>query len=200
MPYIATAECRRLNLLPGAILEGNFAPKNCAAPHTEDNSYKGKLSFKGPCTAEQFKAILKATESPNVEEGFSVEIERGQKHIPTNTPPQKSIITISVDPKEFSIVPDSFNPGKIKVIFSDKSGLKFRYLSITDLGFYNYAEKNRGDNFSNINNFVQAQAEVYIRVGLSREHESPDGRNGFWLQINGIYTFPEFLEEIRCYT
>ena len=199
LPYLPTTECHRLNILPGAILEGNFTAKPCKPPHIEDRNYQGQLSFKGPCSADEFRAILKATESPNVEEGFSVEIPYGQKHIPETPPPQKSIITLPVNPWEFNIVPDSFSPGKIKLIFSDKAGREFRYLSITDLGFYSYAEKNQGDNFSNLNNFIHSQSEVYIRLGLSREYESPDGRNGFWLQVNGIYTFPEYLEEIRCY-
>jgi hypothetical protein len=200
LPYLASTDCRRLNILPGAILEGNFVPRPCSVPHTEDRCYQGQLTFNGPCSTEKFKAILKATESPNVQEGFSVQIPVGQKYIPSNTPPQKSIVTISVNPQEVSIVPDSFNPGKIKVIFTDRSKREFRYLSITDLGFYNYAEKSKGDNFANLNNFIHSQSEVFIRVGLSREYKSQDGRNGFWLQVNGVYLFPEYLEEIRCYS
>lgn len=199
MPYLPTSECHRLNILPGAILDGNFTPRPCTDPHTEDRNYQGQLSFKGPCSAEEFREILKVTERPNVEEAFSVKISDGQKHIPDTTPPQKSIITISVNPSEVSIVPDSFNPGKIKLIFTDKFGCEFRYLPITDLGFYNYAEKNKGDSFSTLNNFIHSQSEVFFRLGLSREYRSPDGRNGFWLQVNGIYTFPEYLQEIRCY-
>jgi hypothetical protein len=200
LPYLASADCRRLNILPGAILEGNFVPGPCSVPHTEDRSYQGQLTFNGPCSTEEFKAILKTTESQSVQDGFSVQIPFRQKHIPSTTPPQKSIITISVNPLLISIVPDSYNPGKIKVIFTDRSGREFRYLAITDLGFYNYAEKNRGDNFANLNNFIHSQSEVYIRVGLSREFEAPDGRTGYWLQANGIYLFPEYLEEIRCYS
>lgn len=200
LPYISSADCRRLNILPGAILDGNFVPKPCSAPHTEDRSYQGQLTFNGPCSTEEFMSILKVTESPNVQEGFSTQIPFGQKYIPSNTPPQKSIVTISVNPMELSIVPDSFNPGKIKIIFTDRSGREFRYLSITDLGFYNYAEKNKGDNFTNLNNFIHSQSETFLRIGLSRDYESKDGRNGFWLQVNGIYLFPEYLEEIRCYS
>ena len=112
---------------------------------------------------------------------------------------EKSIITLSINPWDLNIVPDSYKPRKIKVIFSDSSGRTFRYLAITDLGFYNYAEKNVGDNFSRLNDFIHSQEEVYVRLGLSREFTSPDGRNGYWLQVNGIYTFPEYLPEIRCY-
>ncbi|MGD9159885.1 MAG: hypothetical protein PVG39_15825 [Desulfobacteraceae bacterium] len=199
LPYLASAYCRRLNILPGAILEGNFVPRSCTGPHTEDRSYHGELTFNGPCSTEEFKAILKASESQDVQKGFSIQIPFGQKHIPSNNPPQKSIVTIAVNPQDVSIVPDSFNPGKIKIIFTDKSGHEFRYLSITDLGFYNYAEKNKRDNFANLNNFIHSQSEVFIRVGLSREYKSQDGRNGFWLQVNGIYLFPEYLDKIRCY-
>ncbi|MDT8318113.1 MAG: hypothetical protein RQ824_09015 [bacterium] len=200
LPYLAITKCRRLNILPGAKMAGNFVPIPCPAPHTEDKNYLGPLTFNGPCSTEEFKVVLEATKSPNVQEGFSVQIPFGQKHIPINNQPQKSIVTISVTPRDISIVPDSFNPGKIKIIFTDSSGQEFRYLAITDLGFYNYAEKNKGDNFANLNNFIHSQSEVFIRVGLSRAYESQDGRNGYWLQINGIYMFPEYLEEIRCYS
>lgn len=200
MPYLSTSECHRLNILPGAILSGKFTQIPCTDPHTEDRNYQGRLRFKGPCSAEAFSTVLKASESPNTEEGFSVEIPHGQKYIPDTTPPQKSIITLSVEPCEFRIVPDSYKPGKIKVIFSDKSGREFRYLAITDLGFYSYAESNRGDDFSNLNSFIHSQSEIYVRLGLGRVYKSPDGRNGFWMQVNGIYTFPEYLGEIRCYT
>jgi hypothetical protein len=199
LPYLLTNECRRLNILPGAILEGKFTERPYDPPHTEDKNYQGKLSFKGPCSADEFRAILKATESLNTEEGFSVKLSGGEKLIPSTTPPDKSIITLSVNPWDLSIVPDSYKPGKIKVIFSDKSGRTFRYLAITDLGFYNYAEKNIGDNFLRLNDFIHSQEEVYVRIGLSREFTSPDGRNGYWLQVNGIYTFPEYLSELRCH-
>lgn len=46
LPYLPTNECRRLNILPGAILHGNFTTPPITAPHTEDRNYQGKLSFK----------------------------------------------------------------------------------------------------------------------------------------------------------
>ena len=199
LPYLLIDECRRLNILPGAILHGNFQTRPVVAPHIEDRNYQGQLSFKGPCTAESFMSILKATESLDAEDGFSVSLPIRQKYIPTITPPDKSIITLSVNPSKLSIVPDSYKPGKIRVTFSDKSGHTFQYLSITDLGFFNYAERHsQEDNFSKLNNFIHSQDEVYVRLGLSREFTSPDRRTGFWLQVNGIYTFPNYLEEIRC--
>ena len=57
MPYIQKASCQKLNILPGAIIEGDFTPCACTAPHIEDKD-RAKLKFLGPCSSEQFKSIL----------------------------------------------------------------------------------------------------------------------------------------------
>lgn len=73
-------------------------------------------------------------------------------------------------------------------------------MSITDLGFFEYAERHAEENkIEELNDFIHSQEELYIRLGLGRVHQTSDGRNGFWLQVNGIYTFPEYNEDIRCY-
>jgi hypothetical protein len=92
------------------------------------------------------------------------------------------ISCISLIADTHDIVPDSYNPGKIKVIFTDSLRKSYRYISLTDLGFYNYAEKHARDNkIDELNNFIHRQQEVFLRVGLSREYKAPDGRKGFWL-------------------
>jgi len=54
MPYIQKPSCQKLNILPGAIIEGNFTPRACTAPHNEDRN-RAKLKFFGPCTSGEFK-------------------------------------------------------------------------------------------------------------------------------------------------
>lgn len=200
MPYIQKASCQKLNILPGAIIEGDFTLRACTAPHTEDKN-RVNLKFLGPCTSEQFKNILENTSFDSVEEGFEVSLTPGQKHIPHDSPPDKSIITLRLNPNQLHIVEDDYNQGKLRVIFTDQTGKTFRYLSITDLGFFEYAERHAAeDKIDELNDFIHSQEELYIRLGLGRIHKTTDGRNGFWLQVNGIYTFPEYNEEIRCYS
>lgn len=200
MPYIPKASCQKLDILPGAIIEGDFTPCACTAPHTEDKN-GANLKFLGPCSLEEFKRILENTSFNSVEEGFGVTLDPGQKHIPYDEPPGKSIITLPIDQNQFNIVVDDYNPGKLRVIFTDHTGKSFRYLSITDLGFFEYAERHAAeDKINELNVFIHSQEELYIRLGLSRIHKTNDGRNGFWLQVNGIYTFPEYNEKIRCYS
>jgi hypothetical protein len=200
MPYLPTGECQRLNILPGAILRGNFVATRSEKPHSEDRRVSGRLSFVGPCKSEKFRKILEATLSNSVEEGFGIALQEGQKHIPMEGAPEISIITLRVEPWELEIVADRYKEGRIKAIFTDGAGMVFRYLPITDLGFYNYAMREYENNrIDELNQFIYAQNEVFLRLGLSRAHRADDGRNGFWLQVNGIYTFPEYLEDIRSH-
>jgi hypothetical protein len=202
MPYLALSECQRLNVLPGAKLTGSFTPSpDRTGPHQEDYRYE-RLRFLGPSSSEEFKSALGQGLYESVEEGFEITLRNNQKHIPTDHEVQRSIITARISPSDTEIVEDSYNPGKIKLNFRDQSFSEFRYIGITDLGFHKYALQHHSRNeLRTINTMIKAQEEVYLRIGLSREYQPPhDKRKGYWLQVNGIYTFPDYNEEIRCYT
>jgi hypothetical protein len=200
MPYLQGSECKRLKLLPGALLAGDFTlARNVSGPHREDHHYSN-LRFEGPCTAEQFRNVLIESCFPGVEAGFEIKLPAGQKYLPAGHPVQRSIITIAVAPMDLRIVEDKFNPGKIKLHFKDGSGHPFGFISVTDLGFHDYAMKHHDANdLMAVNHLLQSQNEVFLRIGLSREYAAEDGRKGYWLQANGIYSFPMFHEGIRSY-
>jgi hypothetical protein len=199
MPYLKMAKCVALGILPGAILSGDFKPKiGLTGPHQEDAEYSN-LNFAGACTPDEFKAALTAGIFKSVEEGFEIRLGNSQKHIPIGHPVKRSIITLAVRPKSIAIVEDGYKPGKIRIHFTDSSGRQFRYISITDLGFHRYAERHYADkDLPSLNAFIWNQPEAYLRIGLSRAHEIR-GTNGYWIQANGIYTFPDFVKEIRSY-
>lgn len=201
MPYLTTAKCVELNILPGSKLNGNFqANSSRGLPHSEDNYYNN-LTHNGACTSDEFHQVLNNTISSSIATGFNYTFFEGGKVIPYTNPPHQSIITLKVHPSQIRIVKDSYNPGKIKLNFQDNDDKKYTYLPITDLGFYNYAMQHYDDmDFPNrINSFLDMQDELYLRVGLSGRYEN-NGRDGYWLQINGIYTFPNFDTEIRSYS
>ncbi len=199
MPYIPMSDCEKLSILPGSILSGDFSDVgNKTGPHQEDMQ-RGKLIFHGPSTPEQFREALEANLYDSVEDGFNISLTARQKHIPLDHELDRSIITIKVSPEDVEVVEDSYNKGKLKIHFKDQSGRSFSFMSITDLGFNKYAsdEFSKGK-LNDLNDFIQQQEEVYLRVGLSRSWDN--GTNeGYWIQINGVYTFPEFFEELRMY-
>ncbi len=201
LPYLEKSKCRKLNLIPGAILEGKFIkPKTIDKPHTEDMNYE-KLSFKGPCSSEEFESVLKTTAYPSINEGFENKVPAGTKVVPPGNPPSKSIITLELKPSQIEIVKNAFEPKSPRVNIMDNDGRKYTYLSVTDLGFYNFAVAKQKDPYytDELNEFINSQKKVYVRIGLGRRYKAPDGRDGFWIQANGIYTFPEFKTNLRTY-
>lgn len=199
MPYLQTAGCERLNILPGAILRGEFtAMTGLSGPHQEDMRYS-KLTFSGPSSSDEFEKALETGLQDSVEEGFELQLNSGQKHVPVGHSVLRSIITLNIDPDSIEIIEDRYNPGKTKIHFVDGSGREFRYLPITDLGLHRYAESHRAANdLERVNAFIKSQPLAYLRVGLSRAW-SNGSINGYWMQVNGVYTFPEFFTGIRSY-
>lgn len=200
MPYLKSARCKQLGIHPGAILKGDLAFQTGSSnPHIEDATYSS-LKFLGACSGEQFRQVLESSLSSSVSDGFGVDFSVGQKHIPHDQEANCSIITIKIQPNQLIIHEDKYKPGKIKASFVDNSGHNYNYLSITDRGFHDYAMKHQSDGkLYEVTNLIDVQDEVYLRIGLSRVYQVPDGRNGYWLQVNGIYTYPNFHDEIRAY-
>lgn len=199
MPYLSSSRCAELNMHPGAILEGNInLIPGSANPHIEDANYND-LNYIGPASSDEFKSVLDQTLSASISSGFGIQFQQSQKHIPAGETANCSIITIKIAPNSIDIHEDQFKPGKIKASFTDIDGFSVRYLSITDRGFHDYAMQHQeAGEIDQINNFLHSQEELYVRLGVGRQWRVGD-RDGYWLQVNGIYTFPNFLEDIRSY-
>jgi hypothetical protein len=201
MPYLKYSYCKELNLLPSAILSGNFsASTSIERPHTEDMHHEN-LQFHGHCSDNEFRDVLLQSCSENIECGFNVQLENRQKHIPLELAPLKSIITISVNPNTVKIVQDQYDSKKIKIHFTDNNFKEYSFLSITDLGFHSYAENHykETNNYNEINSVIKNQKEVFLRIGLGRIHTSQQNKTGFWIQVNGIYSFPDYFKSARRY-
>lgn len=200
LPYLPFSEFTRLGMFPGGILSGEFTPEpSRKPPHTEDSRHKN-LQFLGPCSSADFKSVLIGSAAVSVEDGFGVALPAGAKVIPLTPPPPRSIITVQVSPTSVEIVEDGYKPGKLRIHFTDGAGKRYRFFSIADLGFHDYAQRHRESGaLSELNEAIAAQEEVFLRIGLGRAFKNPQGTEGFWMQANGIYTFPAKLSYIRSY-
>jgi hypothetical protein len=201
MPYLGMAQCLALNALPGSILMGEFSPVpdcHCMNPHREDMNYQD-LKAIGMCHEERFKSLLEENLSDSIEAGFNINSHR--KYIPLDHETTRSIITIKVNPHHVQIVKNSYKPNSGRLKFTDPSKDEEFYFSITDLGFHSLIETHLQQNdLYKLNTFIHKQSEIYLRIGLSRAWQKPDtGEHGFWMQVNGIYTFPNYHPEIRNY-
>lgn len=200
LPYLKSEVCRRLDLQPGAKITGVLTRKRGnSRPHIEDASHQ-KLKYLGPCTAEEFKQVMQMTLSEGVNVGFGYAFPPGTKVVPKETPADRSLVTVRVQPTNVDIVEDRYRAGKIRLNFTDATGQLYQYLSITDRGFFDFAMKHQHDSeLHRVTDFLKKQDEIYLRLGLGRCYQSPNGPNGYWLQANGIYSFPDYPKEIRKY-
>ncbi len=200
MPYLPFIECERLKMLPGGILVGDFTPTpDRTAPHLEDSRHKD-LKFGGACSSAEFRQVLDGSCFASLEEGFECGFESGERLLPPDQKVQRSIITLQVQPTDIEIVENTYKPGGIQLNFTDGSGRRRRFFPITDLGFYDYAQRHRESGaLDALNEQIAKQETVYLRIGLTRLWRNPNGKEGFWMQANGIYTFPTVLRYIRSY-
>jgi hypothetical protein len=187
-------------MLPGGILSGEFTfIESRTPPHMEDCRHQN-LAFGGACSGEEFRRVLAGSCCPSLEAGFEVSLPGGEKVIPPTHRVHRSIITLQVAPQSVEIVENIHKPWSIRLHFTDQSGHGYRYLPITDLGFFDYAQRHRDSSaLAVLNQEIAAQEEVFLRIGLSRAYTSPQGKEGFWIQANGIYTFPTVLRYVRSY-
>lgn len=199
LPYLRRSRCEQIGILPGAIMEGRLSSKGTPPPHIEDMMYVNRLAYIGPCSSKEFEDVLESTTVQSISKGFGVEVQQGEKVLAVNPPPVRSIITLM--PSDMEIVVSKFDPYRIRLNFSDSEGNSFQFVPINDLGFHRaaMARKDTPDYNIHWNSFISRQKKAYLRVGLTREYQAPDGRIGYWMQINGIYTFPNFVADIRSW-
>lgn len=197
--YLSFELCKRFNILPGTILDGTFTiPKQLDAPHIEDRHYSN-LKAIGTVDSSAFQAILEKSSVTSIKVGFGCLSTPTDKVI--TTPSAKSIITLKINPKQFQVVQNKFDTETIKAHLTDSDGLSLSFLSIVDLGFYANVGQSatRKIGAKEITEFIQGQKELYIRLGLGRKHKADNGREGYWMQVNGIYTFPNYQQIVRAY-
>lgn len=200
--YLTYDECRNNGVLPGTILRADYTPPpQLDAPHTEDSILSGQLHVIRAATSDEFRAVLEASSVRTLREGFGVQLNNGQKVLPAAPPPARSIITLRLHPRNLQIVPDGYNDSKVRAHVTDGDGLTFRFLSITDLGFFDYVGNpaTRRLSIADALAGIHAEHELFLRIGLGRRHAAEDGRDGYWLQVNGIYTFPNYNLVLRQY-
>lgn len=172
-------------------------------PHSEDwivdENYKQHL---GDFDLEERNKFLRNILDPNVSSIFGADIQTDIGYYICEDEGNRSLGTIQVaEIVNFSHVP---RDGKwdYRLSFIDRSGENFR-LKITDLAFRNYIDYlriQRETPFYDIGHQITEtlqQSLVFLRIGLARPtwDEHP---HCCFLQINGVYTFPDYLGG-RCF-
>jgi len=108
---------------------------------------------------------------------------------------------LKLQPKDLHIAHDQYDINKIKARLTDADGLTMSFIPIKDLGFCDNVgqEATRKKTAQEMTEYLHTQDMLYVRLGVGRKFKSKDGRDGFWMQVNGIYSFPNYEHILRAY-
>ncbi|OEU66971.1 MAG: hypothetical protein BA863_16860 [Desulfovibrio sp. S3730MH75] len=194
LPYATRELVVQKGIRPGMIVEATVLPiTEATRPHVEDCHMVNDLWLE-MMDDKSFKGVLEQTAFDSVSEAFNGVITSKKRCAPHDCPPEFSIKTIRVDPLSMSLSVMESGEKKIRLSFRDKFGEKFRHTPIADLNFHScvlkYIQQGRMDE---LNALLAGGEDVYIRLGLSRLYKGKSGKQGYWMQANGIYCFPGYF-------
>lgn len=196
IPEQALIKDGRAVVFPFALVEFDLLEPTPQPPHTEDCRYKADSPFFIRRVQDR-KTILGWSLFESVDALFDQPVLTGPGFYVMDCQGPRSIGTIL--PRRISkVIYEAGEEGTwdYRLHFVDGSDTLYR-LKITDLTWHYYCDSLRGQDhdptaISSELTSVLKSREVFLRIGLAR------GWNKFpercYLQITGIYTFPDYLE------
>ncbi len=195
--FFTPRECRTYCILPGALLEVRFQHvAEARAPHNED-CHREYVRFLRKGRVREFAATLAGSCWPSVAQGFGVDHGSCRRCIPAESAPQRSIITVEIPLGSCFFHRDECS-GKIRFTFFDLTGDHYANMPLADLKLRELLEANSGNRaIDRLNSFLHRQETVYLRIGIGRLFRANE-RQGYWLQVNGVYSFPDWIPGTRA--
>ncbi len=175
------------------------SPRRVEIPHSEDCYYVQSrlISTMKVCEIINF---LEAISSLSISGIYGMVPDAGRcfsKNIPRlslGTLKDARSVRIKYEEHKFRPGDDNF-----RIDFTDSSEYSISKAPIADVRLRNYLVWRRnkcGQSHAQVENDINsvvANSDVlFIRVGLSRKYQPPDNPDGYWLEVTGIYPFPDY--------
>ena len=193
---------------PRAVLSLHLEPfARPAAPHVEDClwSQPRTARFLQLLEDERWRRVLQRLADACPRPLFGAGLQRlgnERNRVLRPGPAACSLATLRcAGPVTFHFILKSSAPDKFRYAlhFSDDHGASYENIPVTDLALRACARASflEGASAPAVSESLTAQLNaadsLFLRVGLGRRYK---GR--YWLQVNGIYSFPDFLQG-RCF-
>jgi len=197
--YIKGKIRNKLAIRPMAKVIFNFNKVPIEPPHIEDMGFDPKsIVYEGLCTDTEWEKVLLDSSFSTVDDIYDGLLQEHRWVEPgANT---RSIGTLS---QVYNIVVQLTEwSGKLRyrLLFRDSTGFLYD-IPISDLAFreLSYTEVKRRNRSravvsQEITSLLTNADRLYLRLGLARPWVNPNtGKRGCWMQVTGIYTFPDYL-------
>ncbi len=194
LPYLTQSGCIKRNWHPGLSLMGLFVRPWIERPHIEDRYYCLQL-FSGRSLAElDWLALLRTHSFTAIQTAFGIEIMNDEmaqaRYIGPEHSPQRSLATLKVAPQTVEVKHSRRVGNRIRVSFIDSAGYRFHDLPVSSLATRRFMT-DAHPHLKTWETRVKFQQQLFLRVGLTRYFCQRE-KCGYWLQVNGLYGFPDF--------
>lgn len=185
-------------ITPFAEIEYDLTPAPGAKPHVEDHFYSPEsVRWVRSMDVNERHALLHATRSRRVDEAFGAPLVHFSSHFVRAGSGTCSLVTIQTRGEVQVQLLEKEGKPKWRLVFCDVANHEYN-LPITDLTWIYFAAVQQRYGGADVPalerrlNRILQKEEVFVRLGLAREY--PRGSHQCWLQVNAIYTFPDYLE------
>jgi hypothetical protein len=194
-----------LRITPGALIrpfariEFQAIGRVADPPHTEDLVVDPEHRVhRGMLAPELRRALLDETMCGAVGEIFDAEVHRDYGCYVRHGEGARSLGTVRAQVERVTYGPSQYSPTELeyRLAFHDEASVRYR-LSVTDLAFrysLDFLGAKAGlapaDAAGSLENHLRG-ADIYLRIGLARHW--PKFPDRCYLQVNGVYSFPDYL-------
>ncbi len=188
---------------PGAKIWLNLSPAEILPPHIEDHEFDpDAIEYKDRFEGDHWETLLQKTCRESVQSIFDGNLKDRRVRPGAQT---RSLGTVG-DVKILALRADTRYEGRtiLRMDFEDASGEIHQYFPINDLAFRGLYSQIRSSYEDGIMADTQAANtmskkllradRVYLRIGLTRPTVIGSYPEACWVQITGIYTFPDYLD------
>ncbi len=184
---------------PRAVLGMRLVPKRAASPHVEDHDWRWLEWTRGICilneTCWQQRLEKLAEDCPRPLFGASLQCHKGARRRKLRQHSASFSLATLNDIKVCSVVYAPHRSSPYRLSFRDSHEETYDDIPITDLALLVWAcaRVRQGQSPVAVSacfaRRLESAQQIILRVGLSRNYFG-----WCWFQVNGVYTFPDWLE------
>jgi hypothetical protein len=191
----------KLVIRPGAKIKFDFYRVPIEPPHIEDLGFEpGSIVYEGLCTEDEWEKMLRDSSFSKVDDIYDGLLQ-GHRWVEPGANTRSIGTLLQVRGTAAKLTQWS---GKLRyrLSFVDNTGFAYDNIPVSDLAFreFSYTEvkkRNRSPTTvsEQITSLLTSAERLYLRLGLARPWTKPNtGKLGCWMQVTGIYSFPDYLE------
>ena len=188
-------------IFPGAKVWMDFSPAQIAPPHIEDRAFDPRtVEFKDAFEGRHWETLLRKTSSESVQSIFDGNLNERQVAPGARTRSLGTIGGVTILKLDVDVRHD--RRAVLRMDFKDASGEVHTRFPVNDLAFRRVFSQllthlsDKSDKFRAAESLKRKLARAdrtYLRIGLARPTAIGDYPESCWVQVTGVYTFPDYL-------